>query len=87
MSNFITHINFWVVLGFIGQFLFGSRFFYTMDCLGKARREYYSRDILVFKHGGQRHIVYVCNLPTRPGIYYGTMLGSFYLCTQHYVNL
>jgi lipid-A-disaccharide synthase-like uncharacterized protein len=27
MSNFITHINFWVVLGFIGQFLFGSRFF------------------------------------------------------------
>ena len=48
-----------------------------MDCLGKARREYYSRDILVFKHGGQRHIVYVCNLPTRPGIYYGTMSGLF----------
>lgn len=27
MNNLITHINFWVVLGFIGQILFGSRFF------------------------------------------------------------
>src|SRR3990172_5226905 len=27
MSNFITHINFWIVLGFIGQTMFGSRFF------------------------------------------------------------
>jgi lipid-A-disaccharide synthase-like uncharacterized protein len=27
MSNFTTHINAWVILGFIGQFLFGSRFF------------------------------------------------------------
>ena len=27
MENLITHINFWVVLGFIGQILFGSRFF------------------------------------------------------------
>lgn len=27
MRNFITHINFWVVLGFIGQLLFVSRFF------------------------------------------------------------
>ena len=29
MSNFITHINFWVVIGFVGQFLFGSRFLYN----------------------------------------------------------
>ncbi len=27
MNNLITHINSWVVLGFIGQVLFGSRFF------------------------------------------------------------
>ncbi|MEK6559477.1 MAG: lipid-A-disaccharide synthase N-terminal domain-containing protein [Planctomycetota bacterium] len=27
MASFIAHINFWVVIGFIGQFLFGSRFF------------------------------------------------------------
>ncbi|HHT9136948.1 MAG TPA: lipid-A-disaccharide synthase N-terminal domain-containing protein [Candidatus Wunengus sp. YC60] len=27
MSNLMTHINFWVVLGFIGQTMFGSRFF------------------------------------------------------------
>ncbi len=27
MSDLITHINFWVVFGFIGQLLFGSRFF------------------------------------------------------------
>ena len=27
MSNFITHINAWVILGFIGQSMFGSRFF------------------------------------------------------------
>ncbi len=27
MTNLTTHINVWVVLGFIGQFLFGSRFF------------------------------------------------------------
>ncbi|MCC7211332.1 MAG: lipid A biosynthesis protein [Candidatus Brocadia sp.] len=27
MINFITDINTWVILGFIGQFLFGSRFF------------------------------------------------------------
>ncbi len=26
MTNFMTHINAWVILGFIGQFLFGSRF-------------------------------------------------------------
>lgn len=27
MTDFITHINFWVILGFIGQSMFGSRFF------------------------------------------------------------
>ncbi len=27
MTGFTTHMNVWVVLGFIGQFLFGSRFF------------------------------------------------------------
>ena len=27
MTNFVAHINAWVILGFIGQFLFGSRFF------------------------------------------------------------
>ncbi len=27
MSDFIAHINFWVIVGFVGQFLFGSRFF------------------------------------------------------------
>lgn len=27
MTNFLTHVNAWVVLGFLGQFLFGSRFF------------------------------------------------------------
>ncbi|MCF6156483.1 MAG: lipid A biosynthesis protein [Candidatus Brocadia sp.] len=27
MKNLITHINFWVVFGLIGQLLFGSRFF------------------------------------------------------------
>ncbi len=27
MANFTAHINAWVILGFIGQFLFGSRFF------------------------------------------------------------
>jgi lipid-A-disaccharide synthase-like uncharacterized protein len=27
MSNLLAHINFWVILGFVGQFLFGSRFF------------------------------------------------------------
>jgi lipid-A-disaccharide synthase-like uncharacterized protein len=27
MSNLMTHINFWVILGFIGQTMFGSRFF------------------------------------------------------------
>ncbi len=27
MGNLITHINFWVVFGLIGQLLFGSRFF------------------------------------------------------------
>lgn len=27
MTNIMTQINFWVVIGFIGQFLFGSRFF------------------------------------------------------------
>ena len=36
MSNFITHINFWVVLGFVGQFLFGSRFLY--NGLSRKRR-------------------------------------------------
>lgn len=27
MTGFTTHTNAWVILGFIGQFLFGSRFF------------------------------------------------------------
>src|SRR5574337_1641374 len=27
MTNFVAHINAWIILGFIGQFLFGSRFF------------------------------------------------------------
>ncbi|GAN31916.1 MAG: lipid A biosynthesis protein [Candidatus Brocadia sp. AMX2] len=27
MTNFVTHINAWVILGFLGQLLFGSRFF------------------------------------------------------------
>lgn len=27
MANLAMHINAWVILGFIGQFLFGSRFF------------------------------------------------------------
>ncbi|MDN3510468.1 MAG: lipid-A-disaccharide synthase N-terminal domain-containing protein [Candidatus Jettenia sp.] len=27
MTNFAAHLNVWVILGFIGQFLFGSRFF------------------------------------------------------------
>ncbi|TVL97240.1 MAG: lipid A biosynthesis protein [Candidatus Brocadia sp. WS118] len=27
MTNLLTHINAWIILGFIGQFLFGSRFF------------------------------------------------------------
>lgn len=26
MSNLVTQINIWVILGFIGQFMFGSRF-------------------------------------------------------------
>lgn len=27
MTNFVAYINAWIILGFIGQFLFGSRFF------------------------------------------------------------
>ena len=27
MSNFLTNINAWVILGFVGQSMFGSRFF------------------------------------------------------------
>lgn len=27
MTNIMTQVNFWVVIGFVGQFLFGSRFF------------------------------------------------------------
>lgn len=27
MTNVLTQVNFWVIIGFIGQFLFGSRFF------------------------------------------------------------
>ncbi len=27
MTNVMTQVNFWVVIGFVGQFLFGSRFF------------------------------------------------------------
>src|SRR5574337_708753 len=27
MTNFVAHINAWIILGFLGQFLFGSRFF------------------------------------------------------------
>ncbi|OQY97743.1 MAG: lipid A biosynthesis protein [Candidatus Brocadia sp. UTAMX2] len=27
MANLAMHINAWVILGFLGQFLFGSRFF------------------------------------------------------------
>ena len=61
MSNFITHINFWVVLGFVGQSLFGSRFFIQW-IVSEKRGEYYSRDILVFEYGRQHHIIYVCNL-------------------------
>ncbi|MEK7698969.1 MAG: lipid-A-disaccharide synthase N-terminal domain-containing protein [Planctomycetota bacterium] len=27
MTNIMAQVNFWVIIGFIGQFLFGSRFF------------------------------------------------------------
>ena len=27
MTNFVTNINAWVILGFVGQAMFGSRFF------------------------------------------------------------
>ncbi len=27
MTNIMTQVNFWIIIGFVGQFLFGSRFF------------------------------------------------------------
>lgn len=38
MINFVTHIHTWIILGFIGQAMFGSRFFIQW-IISEKRRE------------------------------------------------
>lgn len=58
-----------------------------VDYFWKARREHYSRDILVSEYGRKRYVAHVRYLPSWPRIYSGTIHRAYYLHTQHHADL